>query len=34
MQTYGKDIKISIYKEVVKEEESYVNKPNEGKVTY
>lgn len=28
IETYGRDLKISIYEEIVKEEESYVNKPN------
>lgn len=27
-ETYGRDLKISIYEEIVKEEESNVNKPN------
>lgn len=28
IETYGRDLKISIYEENVKEEESNVNKPN------
>lgn len=28
IETYGRDLKISIYEEIVKEEESNVNKPN------
>lgn len=34
IETYGRDLKISVYKDIVKEEESNVNKPNWENITY
>lgn len=34
IETYGRDLKISVYEEIVKNEESKVKKPNWGNITY